>query len=77
VATFAIHRRGIEAAYRDPIAIGDLAIDGSDLMEAGVTPGPRLGALLRELLDAVLDDPALNQRDTLLAMVQEREDLAR
>jgi tRNA nucleotidyltransferase/poly(A) polymerase len=73
----AIHRRGIEAAYRDPIAIGDLAIDGSDLMEAGVAPGPRLGALLRELLDAVLDNPALNQRDTLLAMVQEREGLTR
>lgn len=76
-ALFALQRRGIQAAYRDPIAVGDLAIDGSDLMEAGVAPGPRLGALLRELLDAVLDDPALNQRERLLGMVRDREERSR
>lgn len=72
-AVASAHRRGIRTAYRDPISVGDLAIDGSDLMEAGVPPGPRLGQLLKELLDRVLDDPALNQRDRLLGLVRERE----
>lgn len=72
-AVIAAHRRGIRTAYRDPISVGDLAIDGSDLMEAGVAPGPRLGNVLKELLEAVLDDPALNQRDRLLELVRARE----
>lgn len=60
------YRRGIRIAYRDPIAVGDLAVDGSDLIEAGITPGPVLGELLRHLLDVVLADPSANRRDELL-----------
>jgi tRNA nucleotidyltransferase (CCA-adding enzyme) len=70
-AVHAMHRRGIRIAYRDPIALGDLAIDGGDLMEIGVRAGPGLGALLRRLLDVVLEDPARNQRDVLLAIARE------
>jgi tRNA nucleotidyltransferase (CCA-adding enzyme) len=70
---FGLHRRGIRTAYRDPIAMGDLAVDGSDLMEIGIAPGPRLGALLKHLLDAVLEDPALNQREALLAIARKQE----
>jgi hypothetical protein len=33
--------------------------------------------LLRELLDAVLDDPALNQRERLLGMVRDLEERSR
>jgi hypothetical protein len=63
-------RRGLRIAYRDPIALGDLAIDGSDLMDAGVPAGPALGSLLRRLLDVVLENPARNQRDELLALAR-------
>lgn len=48
---------------------GGLAITGNDLIAAGVVPaGPRLGVTLEALLHAVLEDPARNTRDALLAL---------
>lgn len=47
-----------------------LAINGNDLIAAGIPAGPQMGALLKRLTDAVVDDPTLNQRDTLLQMAQ-------
>jgi hypothetical protein len=48
---------------------GDLAIDGHDLMaELGVPQGRRIGQILDDLLERVVDDPALNDRATLLLM---------
>ena len=45
----------------------DLALDGSNLMaELGLTPGPLLGALLDELTERVVSEPALNDREILL-----------
>jgi tRNA nucleotidyltransferase/poly(A) polymerase len=49
-----------------PHRIADLAIGGDDLIAAGFTPGPHLGRVLQELLDSVVDNPALNARDELL-----------
>jgi tRNA nucleotidyltransferase (CCA-adding enzyme) len=54
-------------APRDPIEISDLAIAGGDLMKAGIKAGPQLGATLRALLEWVLEDPARNSRERLLA----------
>jgi tRNA nucleotidyltransferase (CCA-adding enzyme) len=65
----ALYRRAVRIAYRDPIATGDLAVDGGELADAGVPPGPRLGRILQALLDVVVDDPALNTREALLARV--------
>ena len=49
----------------------DLAVDGDDLIdELGASPGPLLGAVLDRLLEAVVDDPALNDRPTLLLLAQ-------
>jgi len=42
-------------------------VDGDDLRSAGVPAGPRMGKLLHELLAWVLEDPARNTRDALLA----------
>jgi tRNA nucleotidyltransferase (CCA-adding enzyme) len=48
-----------------------LVIDGDDLMrELGLEPGPRLGRMLDALVDRVVDDPALNERATLLLLAQ-------
>ena len=47
-------------------------IDGNDLIELGFRPGPQLGHILHDLLDAVVDEPALNTRDELLARAKER-----
>lgn len=46
----------------------DLAINGHDVMEhLNLTPGPKVSEALNYLLERVLDDPALNTRETLLA----------
>lgn len=50
-----------------------LAIDGHDLQrELGMEPGPEVGALLDRLTELVLDDPALNERATLLDLARQR-----
>lgn len=54
---------------RDPLTRSDLAIDGSDLQELGAS-GPLIGQTLAALLDRVLDEPALNTRETLLALAR-------
>jgi tRNA nucleotidyltransferase (CCA-adding enzyme) len=46
---------------------GGLAVTGRDLAEAGIPPGPEMGALLDRLLHLVLEEPALNRREILLA----------
>jgi tRNA nucleotidyltransferase (CCA-adding enzyme) len=58
----------------DPLAVGDLAVTGKDLMTAlQMPPGPALGRILAMLLQRVIDDPALNTRDKLLANAQQLE----
>jgi tRNA nucleotidyltransferase/poly(A) polymerase len=49
-----------------PVTLGELAVDGDDLLALGFEPGPALGATLEELLDRVVDDPAENERGRLL-----------
>ncbi len=66
-AVRALYRRLVRIAFRDPIEVADLALDGDDLRSAGVRPGPAMGHMLAALLDMVLDDPARNTRDWLLA----------
>lgn len=58
-------RRVLEQA--PPLRVEDLAVDGRDLIRIGLKPGPRFGKLLAALLDWVLEDPARNETDTLLA----------
>ena len=49
-----------------------LAIDGHDLQrELGLEPGPRIGLVLDRLMERVLDDPSLNERETLLRLAGE------
>ena len=66
-----LYKRVVQIAYRDAIEVGDLAIDGDDLRGAGVPPGPLIGKILQALLDLVLDDPSLNGRERLIALVPE------
>jgi len=54
------------------LKVSDLAIDGNDVMaELGVVPGPIIGALLRQLLDDVLEAPEHNRREWLVARCRE------
>jgi tRNA nucleotidyltransferase (CCA-adding enzyme) len=53
-----------------PVARRDLALRGDDLLALGIR-GPEVGRLLDALLERVLEDPALNERGTLLALAHE------
>jgi hypothetical protein len=55
---------------RDPLTRSDLAITGTDLEALGAS-GPQVGQMLATLLERVLDEPALNTRETLLALARE------
>ena len=56
----------LEQERTQPHRLSDLAVDGSDLIELGYEEGPALGRALEALLDAVVEEPALNTRDQLL-----------
>jgi len=50
------------------LSVRDLAVDGETVMRAlGLTSGPQVGRVLERLLEEVLDEPALNTHDRLLA----------
>ncbi|MCL2110568.1 HDIG domain-containing protein, partial [Microgenomates group bacterium] len=60
--------RMIEQLHQ-PFDVRDLAVDGHDLMkEFGLKPSKILGEMLNFLLEQVLDDSSLNQRDKLLSL---------
>lgn len=58
-----------------PLEVGDLAVDGSDLLELGVEEGPMVGFLLDELHAQVLENPELNDREELLELAEELREL--
>jgi tRNA nucleotidyltransferase (CCA-adding enzyme) len=58
----------VEQEWQQPVALADLAVRGDDLMAAGLPEGPAIGAALRKLLAAVVDDPSQNERETLLRL---------
>jgi len=66
-----LYRRMSRAAFRDPVELGDLAVDGDDLRSAGIPAGPELGKILQRLLDWVLEDPTRNTREILIARVSQ------
>ena len=55
-----------------PMTLRDLAVNGSDLTSAGLTHGRETGKMLAALLDAVLSDPTLNEREKLLALALQK-----
>jgi len=61
-----VYRRALRIAYRDPIELADLAVDGEDLQREGIARGPALGKILRALLEWVVEEPSRNTRDQLL-----------
>jgi tRNA nucleotidyltransferase (CCA-adding enzyme) len=57
-----------------PFSVKGLAVDGHDLQQLGISPGPHMGQLLQRLLHRVLDDPSQNTRDALLTLAQQEMD---
>jgi tRNA nucleotidyltransferase (CCA-adding enzyme) len=58
-----------ELSHKPPLGLGDLAIDGSDIMTRfDLKPGPQIGATLNYLLERVLDHPEYNTTEKLEAL---------
>ena len=65
-----------EIHAQNAFSLRDLKIDGNDLMsELHLQRGPIIGKILNALFERVLDEPALNTREKLLALA--REELAK
>ena len=47
------------------LKITDLKINGEDLEKVGIPKGPQMGILLKQLLDAVIEDPMQNTKENL------------
>lgn len=56
-------------AAEDAFTVRDLAIDGRDVIAAGIAQGPAVGEVLARALDAVIDGRMNNERDELLEFV--------
>ena len=55
----------------DCLDLSSLALTGKDLIEDGMEKGPKIGEVLNGLLDMVLTDPSLNEREILLEKSRE------
>lgn len=70
-----LHLNRIKKMYEDIISRGDcisvkdLDITGNDLIEYGLS-GVQIGKTLNELLHIVIENPKLNEKSTLLAMIE-------
>ncbi|MBO6242059.1 MAG: CCA tRNA nucleotidyltransferase [Butyrivibrio sp.] len=62
--TFNLYQEIIEK--KEAVTIKDLAVNGKDLMGAGVSQGKEIGRVLKAMLEDVLDDPGHNSKDYLL-----------
>ena len=61
----------LEQESAHPHRLADLAVDGADLLALGYSEGPKLGGVLSELLDEVVDDPSRNRKEWLLDRAKE------
>jgi tRNA nucleotidyltransferase/poly(A) polymerase len=60
-------------AEKPALDLSALAVDGRDVMAAlGIGPGPQVGRVLKRVHRIVLEDPAMNRRDVLLAWIREK-----
>jgi len=67
-----LQKRISDVRHQDmALKVTDLNITGKDLEQLGVEKGPKMGEILRELLERVLDDPLLNTKEKLSEIVKE------
>ncbi|AVP63888.1 HD domain-containing protein [Clostridium sporogenes] len=55
---------------KQPLTIKDLDIDGHDLMKLGIKQGKEIGIVLNKLLDIILENPNLNNKEDLIKIVE-------
>ena len=68
--------RKVEEIYRgvlerkECVSVKTLAVNGRDLIEAGMKPGPEIGGMLNRLLEEVLAEPEINEKGRLMGIVE-------
>lgn len=55
------------------LSLKDLAVSGTDLIEAGLKPGPQIGEALKKLLEQVIENPEYNTKEYLLSHISIEE----
>jgi tRNA nucleotidyltransferase (CCA-adding enzyme) len=66
-----VARAAASLAAGEPLAAGELAIGGGDVMAAlGIGPGRRIGEVIAAVMERVLDEPGLNTRERLIELVR-------
>ncbi|MCQ2512914.1 MAG: CCA tRNA nucleotidyltransferase [Lachnospiraceae bacterium] len=53
----------------EPYSLAQLAVNGRDLIEAGVSQGTEVGKTLEKLLGVVIENPAANTKENLLKLI--------
>jgi tRNA nucleotidyltransferase (CCA-adding enzyme) len=59
-----------ELSRRPALRLDELEVNGRDLIAKGLKPGPHFGDILDRLMERVLDDPAVNTKERLLALLE-------
>lgn len=60
-------------AKEECVSLKSLAVTGKDLIAMGMQPGKELGAVLQQLLELVLEDPAMNEKERLKQWLSENK----
>ena len=55
-----------ELSKKTALSLKSLAVNGRDLMQLGIPTGKELGRILNELLECVIEDPAMNNKEMLI-----------
>jgi tRNA nucleotidyltransferase/poly(A) polymerase len=58
-------------AAQAPTNLSTLNVNGTDLINMGLRPGPAIGQILNQLMEQVLENPQTNDRETLLNSAQQ------
>ena len=59
-----------EQAQHTVLSLKDLAVNGNDLISLGIPSGKMLGIILNELLECVLEDPSINNKEALIKIAE-------
>ena len=59
-----------ELEKKTTLSLKSLAVNGRDLMAAGIPAGKELGRILNELLECVIEDPEMNDKARLLEVAK-------
>ncbi len=61
-----------ELEKKTPFGVRDLAVRGDDLIALGISEGPEVGKILKELVEVILDEPEKNTKEDLLEIVKKK-----